>query len=253
VVVATAVASRPYREGLDVITVLAALGWLTALAAGLGLRLRDAQRQATLDEVRRDERLGLARELHDLAAHHLTGLVLQAQAARIVARKDAARIDGELAGIETAGSNALDAMRRVVGLLRDSSGDADPTLPGPPTPADLIRDFAARPGAPAVRTEIDDAELPPAIAGTVHRILQEGLTNVVRHAPQATTVDIGVRLDSGELTVTIADDGPVQVRPGGGYGLVGMAERVHALGGEVEAGPRDGGGWEIVARVRVAA
>ncbi|MEV6847808.1 histidine kinase [Actinoplanes sp. NPDC051411] len=257
VVVVAGLCTRPYGSGLDVITVLAALGWLTAVAAGLGLRLRDAQRRAALDEVRRDERLDLARELHDLAAHHLTGLVLKAQAARVVARQDASRVDDELAGIETSGADALTAMRRVVGLLRDSSEDGAPTLPGPPSPAELIRNFTARPGAPEVRATLgpfapasDDRELPPAVRSTVYRIVQEGLTNVLRHASQARTVDIAVHRSDDELTVTIADDGPARSYRSG-YGLIGMAERVHALGGRLEAGPRPGGGWAITAAIRV--
>jgi signal transduction histidine kinase len=238
VVVVAGLCSHPYAGSLDLITVLAALGWLTAVAAGLGLRLRDAQRRAVLDEVRRHERLDLARELHDLAAHHLTGLVLASQAARVVARTDPTRIDDSLAGIETAGSDALTAVRRVVGLLRDAS-DAAPT--GPPSLAELIQNFTARPGAPAVRTEIDENELSPEVRDTVYRIVQEALTNVVRHAPHARTVDIAVR----ETAVTVTDDGPAQALRGGGYGLIGMAERVHALGGVLEAGPRTGGGWEV--------
>jgi signal transduction histidine kinase len=248
VVMAAALCSRPYGSGLDMITVLAALGWLTAVAAGLGWRLRDAQRRATLDEVRRDERLDLARELHDLAAHHLTGLILQAQAARIVARKDAGRLDDSLADIEGAGTDALNAMRRVVGLLRDSA-DAAPMLPGPPSPAELVRDFAARPGAPAVRASLDDAELSPAVAGTVHRIVQEALTNVVRHAPLARTVTVEVRIANDEVHVSVADDGPAASPARGGYGLIGMTERVTALGGETAAGPDDDGGWQVRARV----
>jgi signal transduction histidine kinase len=240
VVVAAAGTSRTYGSELDVITVLAALGWLTAVAAGLGLRLRDAQRRAVLDEVRRVERLDLARELHDLAAHHLTGLVLQAQAARIVARKDATRLDETLADIEGAGADALTAMRRVVGLLRDSA-DSAPMLPGAPLLAELVRNFAARLGAPLVTASLDDADLPPAMAGTVHRIIQEALTNVVRHAPLARTVTVDVRVADGEVTVSVTNDGPAAAPGRGGFGLIGMAERVTALGGEVTAGPLTAG------------
>jgi signal transduction histidine kinase len=255
VVVAAALTSRPYGRGLDVITVLAALGWLTAVAAGLGLRLRDAQRRAVLDEVRRDERLGLARELHDLAAHHLTGLVLQAQAARIVARKDTAApdnaaLDDSLADIEHAGADALNAMRRVVGVLRDTTAPA-PMLPGPPSLAETVHNFAARPGAPVVRASLDETELPPAVAGTVHRIVQEALTNVVRHAPQARRVTVEVRVAGDRVSIEVTDDGPAPAPAGGGYGLIGMAERVSALGGEITAGPRPGGGWQVLATVRV--
>jgi signal transduction histidine kinase len=258
------VAGVAYGLGFNVISVLAALGWIGAVAAGLGLRLRDAQRRAAVDEIRRDERLDLARELHDLAAHHLTGLVLQAQAARIVARKDAAALDSSLADIETAGSDALNAMRRVVGLLRDGS-DAAPLAPGPSSIAEMIDNFAARPGAPAVSSTIDD--LPPSVAGTVHRIVQEALTNVVQHAPLARTVTVSARVDDDTATVIVADNGPARpsASPGfssaggssppggvglpGGYGLVGMAERVTALGGEVTAGPQPGGGWQVYARL----
>ena len=248
VVVAAVLCSHPYGWGVNVITVLAALGWLAAVAAGLGLRLRDAQHRAVLDEVRRDERLDLARELHDLAAHHLTGLVLQCQAARIVARKDTAALDDSLADIEHAGADALNAMRRVVGLLRDSS-DAAPTLPGPPSLGEMVRDFSARPGAPVVRAALDETELPPAVGGTVHRIVQEALTNVVRHAPQARTVTVEVRAAGDLVSVEVTDDGPAAVPARGGYGLIGMAERVSALGGEIAAGPRSGGGWQVRARL----
>ena len=247
-VVVTAALCTPYGWGLNVITVLAALGWLAAVAAGLGLRLRDAQQRAVLDEVRRDERLDLARELHDLAAHHLTGLVLQCQAARIVARKDTAALDDSLADIEHAGADALNAMRRVVGLLRDCS-DAAPTLPGPPSLGEMVRNFSAQPGAPVVRASLDQTELPPAVGGTVHRIVQEALTNVVRHAPQARTVTVEVRAAGDLVSVEVTDDGPAAVPARGGYGLIGMAERVSALDGEIAAGPRSGGGWQVRARL----
>jgi signal transduction histidine kinase len=111
-------------------TTLGVAGWLAALATGLGLRLLDTHRHAAADQVRRDERLELARELHDVVAHHITGIVIHTQAAQLVAHKHPDKPDSTLADIEAAASDALTAMRRVVGLLRDTD-DAAPPRPDP--------------------------------------------------------------------------------------------------------------------------
>ncbi|MCP2321591.1 signal transduction histidine kinase [Hamadaea flava] len=225
----------------DVITAFATAGWFGAVAAGLLLRLVDLRRRFAAERVRRDERVALARELHDVAAHHLTGIVVQAQAARIVARTRPAEVTGALDQIETAAAEALTATRRVVGVLRDS-GDAPPTTPQPESLADLVRRF---PG-PAVdlRTPpgfASGADWPPELAATVYRIVQESLTNVARHAPSARHVTVGLAESPGVVTVEVADDGdprrPGSSSTGDGHGLLGMRERVEALGGTLDAGP----------------
>ena len=259
--------------GLPPATLFAAAGWLVAVAGGLALRLRDQGRQTMIDRVRQEERLALARELHDVVAHHITGIVVQAQAARLTAP---ATVAAPLAGIESAGTEALTAVRRVVGLLRDPS-DATPATPGPESLASLVRRFDDR-GGPAVRSRLPagDPGWPPEVTTTVYRIVQESLTNVSRHAPGAASVTVCVDADPAAVTVEVADDGPAPVaRPAGGYGLVGghgwvgghglvgghgwvggyglvgMRERVESLGGVLSAGPRPGAGWSVRATLPV--
>ncbi|MFF0389408.1 sensor histidine kinase [Kitasatospora sp. NPDC004615] len=238
-----------FRIGIEV--------WALALAAGLGLRLLDHRRRAAAESVRRDERLALARELHDLVAHHITGVVVQTQAARIVARKRPEQLDETLAGIETAGADALFAMRRVVGLLRaadDTPGTA-PTTPGTAELAALVRRFDDH--GPTVQLHLPDQNAtpwPPEVATTVHRIVQESLTNVARHAAHARTAQVTVAHPPGTLTVTVTDDAPPghtrHLRPVG-FGLLGMRERVEALGGTFTAGPALTGGWTVHAELPV--
>lgn len=224
------------------VVTLNAVGWLAALVTGLCLRLLDLRRQATAERVRRDERLVLARELHDLVAHHVTGVVLQAQAARVVRRKHPERLDDSLTGIEHAGTEALAAMRRVVGLLRDT-GDVVSAAPGPEPLGDLVGRFAG----PPVRLQAPgDPAWSPEVASTVYRIVQESLTNVARHAPRARSVAVTVT-DGASVTVEVTDDGPAPAQyHRRGYGLVGMRERVEALGGTLHAGPRRHG-WSVKA------
>jgi signal transduction histidine kinase len=187
-------------------------------------------------------------ELHDAAAHHITGIVVQAQAARITARKHPETLDDALAGIESAGADALTSMRRVIGLLRDGD-DAGGLTPGPEQLTDLVERFAGR--GPAVRLRLPDSPAwPPEVTTTVYRVVQEALTNITRHAPGACEVTVAVAADRQVITVEVTDDAP----PGaprfhntGGYGLVGMRERVEALGGTLNAGPGSRTGWSVLA------
>ncbi|GII85005.1 hypothetical protein Ssi03_29950 [Sphaerisporangium siamense] len=118
--------AHPSASPLPPVTVLNGGAWLAGVALGLCSRLPAARRRAVAQEVRRHERLRVARELHDVAGHHITGIVLQAQAARILARKRPDELSGSLSGIETAGSDALAATDRLVGLLRDDAPPAPP-------------------------------------------------------------------------------------------------------------------------------
>ncbi|WP_198942848.1 sensor histidine kinase [Actinophytocola xanthii] len=250
VVVATAFLA-PAAPGLPGVTVLNGLGWFTAVAVGLGLRLVDARQQAVAERVRHEERAELARELHDVVAHHVTGIVLQAQAARVVRRRCPERLEESLAGIEAAGTSAMDAMRRVVGLLRDTD-DAVSASPAPERLDDLVRRFDAH--GPAVRLHLPDGEpaWPPEVGSTVYRVVQESLTNVVRHAPHAGSVTISVTQDERAVTVEVLDDGrPARHTTRAGFGLVGMGERVEALGGRLDVGPRSGAGWRVRATLPV--
>ncbi|MEE6261764.1 sensor histidine kinase [Plantactinospora sonchi] len=261
VVAATAFAFPASTGGVGGVTVLNAAGLCTALATGLLLRVVDARRRAIAERVRRDERLALARELHDVVAHHVTGIVLQAQAAQLATRRHAdtgtlALVTASLAGIETAGSEALAAMRRVVGVLRDTD-DAPPASPSPEHLDELVTRFAV-PGRPVVRLDrpAGATSWPPEVTSTVYRVVQESLTNISRHAPQASEVTVRVAEDRRQLTVEVVDDAPpvpARRRPHGGYGLVGMRERVETLGGTIRFGPRPGAGWAVQVTLPVGA
>jgi signal transduction histidine kinase len=231
--------------------------WAAGLSVGVWLRYLDHRRESAIDAIRRDERLELARELHDVVAHHVTGIVVQAQAARFADRDHAAPLAAALASIETAGLDTLTAIRRLVGLLRDAG---DTSGAGAPEPIGLLVERFTRHG-PAVDLRIPanltSGGWPPEVAGTVYRIVQEALTNVARHAAGARSVTVTITDDPEQVTVEVTDDAPTRVRSAraaSGYGLVGMRERVEALGGKLNAGPRPGdAGWAVQASVPVPA
>ncbi|WP_327591098.1 sensor histidine kinase [Nonomuraea sp. NBC_00507] len=233
-------------SALPPVTMLNAGGWIAGVTIGLSSRLLAARNRTIAGNVRRHERLQLARELHDVVAHHVTGIVLQAQAAQVLARKQPGRLDSSLTGIETAGTDALAATRRLVTLLREA-GDS-------PTPhSEGLADLAARFDGPAIRLRLpeDEPDWPPEVTSTVYRVVQESLTNVSRHAWQARSVHVTVARNGDAVTVEVSDDGaPVPARHQnrrGAYGLLGMRERLEALGGTLHAGPRPGNGWTVLA------
>lgn len=232
----------PFRVGIE--------GWILALGAGLGLRFVDFRRRAATDAVRQEERLALARELHDVVAHHITGIVVQAQAARIVAGRRPESLDATLTDIEEAGGEALTAMRRVVGLLRDTDDVATtaPTAPGRHELTELVRRFDGHGPEVHLRLPADPAPWAPEVATTVHRIVQESLTNIARHAGHARSAVIDIAHGPDGVTVMVTDDAPPgHTRPKhhGGFGLIGMRERVEALGGHLSAGPGRDTGWSV--------
>jgi signal transduction histidine kinase len=239
----------------DVLAIPMAVGFVGTVAVGLYLRSVDQAREQADLRIRQDERNEIARELHDLVAHHVTGIVLQAQAAQLVSDERPEVAAEALATIEGAGSEALRSMRAMVGTLR-----ADRTAPLAPTAtADDLRAMAsAHPGEVPVHVAIDDdvALLPSSLVASLHRIAREAVTNARRHARGATRIDLVISRDGGEVRISVTDDGaPVAAAATGagqGFGLVGIAERVDALGGRFRAGPVASGGWELVARLPVA-
>ncbi|WP_339154760.1 sensor histidine kinase [Actinomadura luteofluorescens] len=250
----------------------APLGITVAIALGVGLYLRalDARRARSLASARRDERLELARDLHDFVAHHVTGIVVQAQAARFTAGSGAAQtqeqLDRMLGEIEMAGTEALTSMRRMVGLLRDAQnvdaadGEAVPDGGSSTRPLgdiarlrDLVEGFTHPPAALTLEPGL--GTLPPEVAASAHRVVQEALTNVRKHAADAATVRVTLARVGGDVEVAVRDDGRGRGGrrlPSGGFGLTGLGERVGALGGRLHAGPRPEGGWEVVARLPVS-
>lgn len=246
-------AARPHASGASGVVAMNVVAWLGAVTVGLALRLLDDRAAATAEKVRRDERLELARELHDVVAHHITGMLIQAQAAHVVVRKNPGQMAESLTGIEAAGAEALRAMRRVVGLLRDAE-DAPPASAGPEQLGVLVERFNRQ--GPPVRLRMPEqmAAWPPEVTSTVYRIVREALTNVARHAPHAHGVTVTVDQNPSGVTVEVVDDappGPVRAAHRGGYGLIGIRERVETLGGSLHAGPRPDAGWSVLATLPI--
>ncbi|HZD67719.1 MAG TPA: sensor histidine kinase [Actinomycetes bacterium] len=207
-------------------------------------REREAQRRVE------QERLRIARELHDVMAHTISVITVQAgMAAEVLAdAPDAAR--QALGEIRAASREAMAELRATVGVLRDGDGQAAPRAPTPGL--DQLDDLleAVRRGGLRVETVVagDPRPLPPAVDMTAYRILQESLTNVARHA-RATTATVAVRYEPGGVVLEVCDDGRgVEAEPGAGrrgFGLAGMAERAAAVGGRLEAGPLPAGGFRV--------
>jgi signal transduction histidine kinase len=231
-----------------------------AISLGAYLRLLDRRRLRAVQRIRYDERLELARDLHDFVAHHVTGIVVLAQAGRTVWELSPQKVASIFDDIEQAGSQTLDSMRQLVTVLREQ------TLPvAVPAPLHGITQIPAlaesfRRGGFPVHLELDDSaslmELPPEISTTAHRVVTEGLTNVRRHAPHTTGVTVRVAHGPDGLETTVRNEPAppgagrrgLRLLPrgrGDGYGLLGLHERVRAVGGTFRSGPVDGGGWEV--------
>lgn len=243
---------RASAGGALVYSFMLLVAWSTIAGVGGYLRFQQERRKEAVRSVRRAERLELARELHDLVAHHITGIVVQAQAARTVAQTKPEAVLPALDAIATAGGDALTSMRRMVTVLR---ADEAARTPGS-TLADLrllTERFSSE--GPKVAFEIgsgiDDQTLPPEVLTTLHRVLQEALTNIRKHAQRSAWVEADLRRYDSTVVLRVlnhgADANPRLARTGGGFGLVGMAERVEALGGRLTAGPTPEGAWQVIA------
>jgi signal transduction histidine kinase len=256
--VSGAVLILPQRLGDDQagLTFALAVCVLMAIALGLLLRAQDRERASALKRVRSDERLSLARDLHDSVAHHVTGIVVRAQAAQVVAADRPDEAVAALAAIEREGAATLASMRRLVGVLRDDDAERHP-----PAGLEQIRDLVARFGARGPHTTLSaspaaaGAEVPDEVGAALHRVVQEALTNVRRHARRVSEVTVDIDVVDGALHVRVRDDGHDRPtgRRDGGYGLVGLTERARALGGWLTAGPVDAGGWQVTAALPLAA
>lgn len=228
----------------------------TALVAAnaLSLRVYDGARAAELEAVRGHERRDLARELHDLVAHHVAGIVVLAQAGHWTAGAEGAgnRVAEAFTQIAAEGDEALASMHRLVGMLRE--GTQRQPAAGMEQVRELVETFS-RTGPRAVLEVAPDisGRMDELMAVTVHRIVREALTNVRKHGVGVTEVRVSVRADGpAGLRVTIRDDGRAQSagrsrKRTGGFGVVGMTERVTVLGGRLTTGPMPEGGWEVEA------
>ncbi|MEU3307010.1 histidine kinase [Nocardiopsis sp. NPDC006832] len=241
------------REPIILEPTVALLMVLVGLAPGAYLRWRTMERQARVHRVRAEERLAIARDLHDVVAHEVTGIVVRVQALRHVADRRPELVGEALPEIEEAGTRALESMRGMVSRLR---GPEDAPLTSDPVDGLWALAAPAEHGRPEVSVRLAGpmAELPPEVGTAAWRIAQESVTNALRHARGASRVDIDVRADTDAMTLRVVDDGRGGARgsgpAGGGHGLVGMGERARVLGGELSAGP-SGQGWMVSATIPI--
>ncbi len=215
---------------------------------GLAVRWRGTARSREYDQVKLRERELLARELHDTVAHHVSAIAIQAQAGSVMAGSRPEAALEALRVIESEATRALVEMRDMVGALRD--GQAAELTPQRGV-ADIRLLTSTVADAPLVRVELSgDLEgLRPSMDAALYRMAQESITNAVRHARNASHIDVGVVGDDHSVRLTVVDDGdPTPAgRATSGYGIVGMTERATMLGGTLEAGPRPDGGWAVTA------
>jgi signal transduction histidine kinase len=258
----TGMAIAVVASGMDVDTVVSnalafAVAWWLGDRSRRALAATDAERAAAADIAARavaDERLRIARELHDVVAHAMSLIAVQAGSGRLVIDESPEVARASLSTIETTSREALQEMRRLLAVLRD---DSMPSVLAPSPGVGDLDELVARTVENGmrvnVRTDGVPAELPAGVGLCVYRVVQEALTNVRKHA-RATSVDVDLRYEPNALKVEVLDDGigSGAVSGGGGHGLLGLRERVELYGGSFEAGPV-ARGFRVVARFPLGA
>jgi signal transduction histidine kinase len=246
-------------DQLVLIPVDFAVSWVAGVAVrARGEQAEVAQTRATQAERGREEnarravfeeRVRIARELHDVVAHHVSMMGVQAGAARVVIDRDRIKAKESLTAIEASSRQAVGELHRLLGFLRQA-GDQDDLAPRPglsqlPRLAAIMTDSDL---AVEVSIEGEERSLPPTIDVSAYRIVQEALTNTLKHSA-ASRADVRVRYWPGELEVEIIDDGrgatALSGTSPGGLGLIGMRERAALHGGQLTAGPVSGGGFAV--------
>jgi len=209
----------------------------------------ERERDALAKVAVADERAAIARELHDVVAHSLAVMVMQADGATYTMDRDPARARAATQTVADIGREAMEDMRRLVALLRGSEPAEDAESRRPITIDRLVE--RARSAGLAVELRLTGSRdhLPAAVELTVHRLLQEALTNILRHAGPGTHAVVRVHYGPDAVELEATDNGRATASQTGGHGLIGMRERVAVHGGELSAGPLAEGGWRVLARV----
>ncbi|MEL7208032.1 MAG: histidine kinase, partial [Actinomycetota bacterium] len=259
-------AEEGLQTGIAVVALWLVL-WLVGRVTGAREereRLRsDRDIAATLAATRQErldleaQRTTMAREIHDLVGHTVNVMVVHAGAGRRAVRSDPDGAEQAFATIETTGRAALDELDRVLGLLRSGGVDDGTTpytpLPGLPETSALLTDFRRAGLSVTMTTEGPVEQVPHSIGLTAYRVVQESLTNAMKHS-NATSATVRLAVDDESVVIEVVDPGPAK-RPRervaddgqrSGRGLAGIAERVQLHGGHAEVGPIDGGGFRVI-------
>jgi signal transduction histidine kinase len=259
--IAPAVVVGVFDRGV-LLGLISSLVWTIGYAVGRHrayereLRLYQArQAEAELERARRgvtEERMRIARELHDVVAHSMSVITVQAGFGNLVIDDQPAQARAALGAIETTGREALAEMRRLLGMLRDDGPAALAPAPGLGELDHLVAQTAKAGVRVQVKITGAPRPLPPGIDLSAFRIVQEALTNVVKHAETA-SCRVAIAYAEHELSIEITDDGRGgPAVDGHGHGLIGMRERVHLYGGTVQAAPLPGRGFRVAASLPVA-
>jgi signal transduction histidine kinase len=228
------------------------------------LEARTAELEQAREELARravaEERLRIARELHDVVAHSMSVIAVQSGVGAHVADTQPEEARKALAAIEVTSRAALEELRRLLGVLRQNGEPQGSLVPAPGLAGldTLLAQVAEAGLAVKLRVEGTRPQVPPGVDLSAYRIVQEALTNVVKHAGPA-QAQVVVRYGDQEISLEVTDDGRGAAalagdgRAGGGHGLIGMRERVALFGGDLQVGPRPGGGFRVAARLPLAA
>jgi signal transduction histidine kinase len=225
--------------------------------SGIRRQLAEARRDVAVEQSQRavaEERTRIARELHDVVAHSMSVIHMQATSASYRLKNADPESKAEFARIAAGARSAMREMRQLLTVLRDENSDA--TL-APVPGLDRIEELAASTRQAGVPVDLQQAtvtEVPDTVAAAAYRIVQESLSNVIRHAPGASTVVVIGGTDAVEIEVRNekAETPPTESSPGG-HGIHGMRERVRMLGGSLETGPLEDGGYRVAARLPIGA
>ena len=257
-VVALVVDSDPVS---DIVTgaVVTALPWY--VGRRIRLRREAARERAELLEWKRtteaqravaDARAGIARELHDVVAHNVSVMTVQAGVARLLAADDLEKAQEAIGAVEEAGRRALDELRHLLGVLRPEGGSDDLSpQPGLEQVHQLVNQLEQTGMDVSVSADVR-SDLPVRVDLFAYRIVQEALTNVLKHAGVDATAQVRLEEVNGTLEIEVTDTGAgTTTLPGAGHGIMGMQERALSLGGVFAAGPRPEGGFRVFARLPI--
>jgi len=265
--------AQPFEYAFHLTSYLGAyaLGILTrvqsAYTAALEDRARRLERERASDTARAtaQERARIARDMHDILAHAVSLMVVQAEAGPVVVRSDPERAEAAFDAIATSGRDAMRQLRRILGVLKEEQANGTSARlpqPGIAALAELVGQVAQSTGLRVeLRTTGTPRPLPPDTEVAAYRVVQEALTNTVKHA-YASSARVELEWTEDALTLTVTDDGRGPVRspgdPGavaapGGHGLIGIRERAAACGGSARSGRGPGGGFQVAVRLPAAA